>query len=51
MVLIHKLKQVEGIDVQQLREQQNDHDSAAGEGELRQRVCLSLRHFTILYST
>ncbi|KAF8633581.1 hypothetical protein AX15_001374 [Amanita polypyramis BW_CC] len=33
MVLIHKLRQVEGIDIRQLREQQNDHKLVAGQGE------------------
>ncbi|KAK2462855.1 hypothetical protein APHAL10511_005053 [Amanita phalloides] len=33
MVLIHKLKQAEGIDVQQLREQRYDHNSTADDGE------------------
>ena len=51
MVHIHKLRQVEGMDVQQLREQQNDHDSMTDGSGPRPQVCLSLPHGTIVYST
>ena len=52
MVLIHKLRQVEGMDIQQLREQQNDHDDSMTDGSgPRPQVCLTLPHCTILYLT